>query len=257
MKYLLSFLLWMTYLFCQAITGNGHVTALERSANNFKNLTIDGPFKLIFSNDPKIPFKIKIETDSNLQDSVAVNLLSPTDVYIKLNTGVKTGDFTKLIVYVNHDIFTSLTIISYTSEASEITLPVHCYSTSLKITGSIPISIKAQVNCHNVEYNKGKAYDKINHAKLILDVNNERTTTISGMLDEAIISNTGTGALRAYALKTYKMTLLNSSKASAEIYSAGDFKINNTRDGHVYYRGEGQLGLMKELVAGTVCREDY
>jgi hypothetical protein len=240
-----------------AISGDGNVIVQKRIVSDFRNLTINGPFKLVFSDDPHSDFFVKVETDRNLQDVITVTQLNSIDVYVNIKPGVTIEKYTKLILYIDNGQINSLTINANTDQASDIVLPIHCYDTHLKITGSIPVSIFTKVSCHPVSFIKGENYDKINHAKLIAEIDNMRTTRLRGVLDEVVIVNSGSGGVLAFDLSTYIMRMRNTSNAASEIYSYNSFEIINRGEGHIYYKGEGTLTELKEISAGSICREEY
>lgn len=110
---------------------------------------------------------------------------------------------------------------------------------TLKITGSIPISIN------------------IKTAKLIADIKNERTTRLSGEVKEADIIDNGDGAVAAYDLKSPLIRVKNNAAAVVEVYGSHDFKMDNRDRGHIYYKGEGTVSELNETIKGTICREEY
>ena len=241
---------------CKAVTGDGNVTSEKRTVSSFRDITITGPFKIITRNGAYDDFLIRIETDKNLQQYVTVTQAG-LGVFISIKPDADIEKFSKMDLYVDTRNIRSLSINSNSSIPSDIILPMTCPGCRLSISGSIPISVTVQVSCHDVNHKGDPFYDKVNHAKLIADINNARTTRLSGDLEEADILNNGSGALDAYDLRPDLLRIRNNSSAAAEVYSMNDFKINNTGTGHIYYKGEGTVSELKESTAGTVCREEY
>ena len=243
-------------LFCKAVSGDGNVTSEKRTVTSFRDITINGPFKIITRNGAYDDFLIRIETDKNLQQYVTVTQVG-LGVFINIKPDADIEKFTKMDLYVDTRNIRSLSINSNSSIPSDIILPMTCPGCRLSISGSIPISVTVQVSCHDVNHKGDPFYDKVNHAKLIADINNARATRLSGDLEEADILNNGSGALDAYDLRPDLLRIRNNSSAAVEVYSMNDFKINNTGNGHIYYKGEGTVSELKESAAGTVCREEY
>lgn len=236
--------------------GDGNVTIEKRNVSEFRDLTINGPFKIIFSNDPHNDFIIKIEADKELQQYITVTQLGLA-VFVNVKAGMTAKDFSRLIIYVDNTDIHSLTINANTNEPSNIVWPMICPGAHLKISGSIPISIQINTTCHRVSHSTNAFLKKLDYAKLVADIDNARTTALSGDIDEADILNSGTGALKAYELQTDLLRIRNSSNASAEVYSDQHFFLNNTTDGHIYYSGKGSVSELKEPIKETVCREEY
>ena len=254
-KYYIALVASLSIFNCEAISGNGKVTIEKRTVNSVSNLTINGPFKIIFSDNPHSDFFIKIETDENLQQYVTVSQIKGGASFVNIKPGVDIDKFTRMVLYVDNHDFRSLSINSNTTEESDLLLPVTCYINHLKISGSIPISIKIQVICHRVTHLSDPAYAKINYAKLVVEINNARTTRLSGDIEEADILNNGTGQVSAFGLNADLLRVKNNTAAAVEVFSNRNFAINNAGSGHVYYKGEGKLSELKASVKETVCWE--
>lgn len=221
---------------CGAVSGDGNVIAEKRTVTEFRQLTINGPFKIVFSDDAKSDFLIKIETDKNLQQYVTVTQIGLC-VFVNIQPGVNIEKFTKMILYVDNRDIHALTINSNSREKSEFSM--NACNITLRITGSIPISIRVKTE------------------KLIAEINNEMTTKLSGDAKEVDIIDNGTGAVEAYDVINSLLRVKNKSIAAVEVYSANDFKIDNSGSGYIYYKGEGTVSELKESIKGTVCREEY
>lgn len=244
---------------CRAVTGDGNVIAEKRIVHQFSHLTINGPFKIITSNDPHSDFFIKIETDKNLQEYVTVTETG-NSVFVNLKPGIDIRKFTKLVLYIDNRNIQSLTINSNTNEPSDISLPVICHDSQLRINGSIPISVRVQVICHQVSHLTDSTGmldpNAINYARLVAQINNTRSTTIYGDIEEALIINDGTGEINAADLKVDLLRVRNNNVASIEVYSDHDLKVNNTASGYVYYSGSGAITELKQAGQGIVCRDE-
>ena len=255
-KNILLLLFLTSTVWCHAVSGEGNITSEKRQVTEFRDLTINGPFKIVFTNDYHSDFFIKTETDKNLQQYITVTQID-LSVFVNIKPGVKIEKFSKLVLYIDNRDIHSLTINSNTNQVSDIVWPMICERAHLKISGSIPISVNLKLMCHQPQHTSASFNDKINHSRLVAEIDNARTTNLSGDLEEADIVNNGAGAMKAYDLKVDLLRIRNNSIAAVEVYSDHEFNINNTGSGHIYYRGEGTVRELKESMKGTTCREDY
>jgi hypothetical protein len=250
------FLFTAMSLYSHATLADGTVTSEKRIVSEFRELTISGPFQIVFSDDPHSDFRIKIETDRTLQQYVTVTQMG-LSVFVNVKAGMAEKDFSRLVIYVDNTDIHALTINANTSQPSDIIWTMICPGAHLKISGSIPISIHVNTVCHHASHSTNAFLDKMNYTKLIADIDNACTTKLSGDIEEADILNSGTGALKAYDLRTDVVRIKNNSKASAEVNSAKQFYINNTAAGHIYYTGGGAVNELKEAIKESVCKEEY
>ena len=234
-----------------AVSGDGNVTKEKLAISDFRNLTVNGPFKLVFSNNSQSDYILKLETDKNLHQYISTTQIG-NDVFVSLKPEAPVKKFTKLILYIDNRDIHSLSIKANTNEETDIPLMMGCENTHIKINGSIPISI-----CEKEASQRAYGAVRNKHSRLLLEANNARSIKLKGHIDEADIINTGTGAVMAYELRADKIRVRNTNIAAVEVYSAVELKINNTGTGHVYYKGEGSLSELKEQLANSTCREEY
>lgn len=116
----IAFLLFLYTAYVHAgISGDGNVTSEKRNVSEFRHLTINGPFKIVFSDDPHSDFYIRIETDHNLQQYVTVTQMG-NDAFVNIKPGISIESFTKMVLYVDNRDIHALTINSNSREKSEL-----------------------------------------------------------------------------------------------------------------------------------------
>ncbi|MBS1595005.1 MAG: DUF2807 domain-containing protein [Bacteroidetes bacterium] len=258
-RHLLFLLTISLCLHCGAVTGDGQVTTVKRKVGQFTTLTIDGPFQIVTSDDPYSDFFIATEADQNLQQYIDVTETAAA-AHVRLRPGTAIERYTKLIIHVDIRTIQSLAIHAITDQRSDITMPVICHGGQLKVTGSIPITIHVKVACHKVAHLPGPEGalqpGGINYTHLVAEINNARTTTLTGDIEEMDILHTGSGQLSAYELKADLVRIRHTTLAPAEVYSDHELQITGSGGGYVYYRGAGRLSSINLSAGAVACHEE-
>lgn len=230
---LITLLIWNLAF---SVSGDGNVVSERRVVNSFNSLSITGPFKIVFSNNPNNDFFLQVTADKNLQQYVTIDQIG-LSVFVNIKPGIDISRFTQMVLHVDNRDIHKLTINTNSFQQSEGSI-FSCDELHLKITGSTPI-----------------AFD-IRTRKLYAEISNLNTTSLMGEVEETVILNNNNGLLSCFNLKSNTLRLKNSGNGSVEIYGDKQLEITNQNMGHVYYSGAGILTKKIEAISGSICKEE-
>ncbi len=215
------------------ITGNGKLTTETREVKPFSAISIEGVFNIILKQGDKE--SIRIESDENILPVIITSSENDT-LKIRMKDSTSISNMDKLNVYV--------TLVSVSSIENEGVGTLKCDDTlhlndiKLECEGTGTTNLKLYAN------------------KLTINSEIVGAILLSGVTKETFIHHDGVGAIRAFDLKTEKLTLEASGVGSAEVFASQELIINADGIGGVQYKGGATKKQIKNDGIGKVVCVD-
>ena len=203
----------------ERISGNGHVTAQDRSVGSFNSIDAEGSVKVHLKQDASS--SVRIETDENLQQYLDVYTNGSTLV-IKTKEGYNLSPSRDIVVYTSAPVYKSIDV-----------------SGSCDILGDNNISgndaLAMQVS------GSGKIDVQVSVPKVSADVSGSGDVLLKGTAKEFEGSISGSGTIKAFDLTTDNTKLDISGGADAEITANQKLDVHVSGSGDVKYKGNASV----------------
>lgn len=211
------------------IIGNGKVITETREVPSFRAIIGDGVFNIILKQGDKE--MVQIESDENIIPLVITSSENDTlKIGIKDSTSI--SKMNKLNVYIT---ITSISFISNEGVGS--------------LTCNDTLNVKElTLRCEGA----GNTSLLLNTDKLSINSEIVGTLSLAGNSTESAINHEGVGAIKAFDLKSKKLSLVAEGVGSAEIFASEELSIDASGVGNVEYKGGAAKKEIKNDGVGKV-----
>lgn len=196
------------------IEGNGKVRMEPRNVSAFHAILITGVFNVQLEQGSREA--VKVEADENIQPLILTEVDHDT-LKIMLKKDVSISNSKKINVFI--------TLV----DVSKI---------DMKGVGTLKCA--SVLKLKELEFrNEGIGATSLNVEVGKLTVNTESlgALKLTGLADDAFITQNGVGVLQAFELKTNKLVLTTSGVGASEVYAANEISIDASGIGGVKYKG--------------------
>jgi len=201
----------------KTIEGNGKTVTREVSVSSFDALTASGVYELKLKQGSKE--SVQIEADENLQDLFQVRNEGSRLVIdmkkMEKNTNLKSKN--KMRVYVTFKKLKEIDLATVGNVSSESRLSFDDLEMTTRSVGQINLDLTAN--------------------KLNLENRSVGNVTLQGKAQDAVVRNTGVGALEAGDFVVQTMNIQNSGVGSAEVNAARNLEVTDNQLGKVRNKG--------------------
>jgi hypothetical protein len=213
------------------IMGNGKIISETRDVKPFNYITIAGVFNIILQQGTKE--SVKVETDENIQSLVLVSVYNDT-LKVKMKDSTSIGKMNKLDV--------NITLVDIKKLS---TMGVG----QLKCSGTLHLK-ELDLNCQGV----GATMLNLEAEKLNVKSGIVGILTLSGIVNETSIDHNGVGVIKAFDLRTDRLTLHTSGVGNAEVFAANEISIDASGIGSVEYKGGAAKQHIKaDNIGKVIC----
>jgi len=196
------------------ITGNGKLVSDQREIKPFSSIAIAGVFNVILNQGNSE--SIKVETDENIVPLI-ITVVENDTLKVKLKDSTSIRKMTKLNVYITLATIASINTMGVGSLKSEDTLHLKDLELNIEGVGATEICLVAD--------------------KLSVNSKTVGAIVLSGIVNETSIIHNGVGLIKAFDLKSKKLSLQTSGVAAAEVFASEEISIEASGIGGIEYKG--------------------
>lgn len=196
------------------ITGNGKIVSEQREIKSFNSISIEGVFNVSLQQGNKEA--VKVETDENIVPAI-ITVVENDTLKVKMKDSTSIHKMTKLNVFITLVSISSISTVGV--GALKCTNSLHLKDLDLNIEGVGETEL-------NLEADKLKIKSKTVGALIL-----------SGVVKETFINHNGVGIIKAFDLKSEKLSLSTSGVGAAEVFASQELTIDASGIGGVEYKG--------------------
>ena len=207
------------YFMGERVSGNGHITAQQRSTGNFDGVEASGQVVVHVRQDSSP--SVKIETDENLQDLIEV-FTSGGKLVIRTRQGYNLDPSKDIVAYVSAPAF------------KDIDLSGQC-----DIIGDSPLSGTEPLSMH--VSGQGDITLEVDLPKVSTDISGQGNVKLKGQVNDFSASVSGQGDVKCIDLVTENTSLDISGGSDVEITANKQLTIESSGSSSVRYKGNASV----------------
>jgi hypothetical protein len=213
----------------QETEGNGKVKTESRDLLSFDQVHITGVFNVILEQGSKEA--VSVEADENVLPLIITEVVDNI-LQVKIKDDVSIKHAKKINVHIT---LVDLQVISMQGVGT------------LKSEGMLQLK---EIELKNEGV--GTTNLSLNADKLTVNTASVGALTLSGSVKDVSIKHDGVGILKAFELKTSRLSLITSGVGASEVYATEEISIDAAGIGSVKYKGGAAKKNIKSEGVGTV-----
>ena len=203
----------------QRVSGNGHITTMQKNAGSFDGVSVSGQVIVHVRQDSTN--SVKIETDENLHELIEVYTRGNT-LIIRTREGFNIDPSRDIIAYVSSPLFKAIDI-----------------SGQCDVIGDSPISGTEPLSMH--VSGQGDITLDLNFPKVSTDISGQGNVKLKGQANDFTASVSGQGDVKCFDLVTDNTSLNISGGSDVEITANKQLNIEASGSSSVRYKGNASV----------------